>query len=210
MAGILGRHIRSNVVGYIALFFALSLGTAWAATELAKNEVKSKHIGKGQVKKADLANNSVTSPKIADGSLLNQDFASGQLPTGPQGEPGPQGERGIQGEQGLRGEQGLQGDTGSPGLSNLEGVTAISPDDSSISRSVEVNCPAGKKAVGGGAGILGAISNVDLDSSRPKFNSGGSSGTDLVGWQAVATENSDGQAANWSLRVHAICANVSP
>ena len=91
MARKLRSHFRSNVVGYIALFVALS-GTAWAASELDKNEVKSKHIGKGQVKTKDLGKNSVTSPKVADGSLLSEDFASGQLPAGPQGEQGVPGE----------------------------------------------------------------------------------------------------------------------
>jgi hypothetical protein len=97
MAGKFSSHVRSNVVGYIAVFIALS-GTAWAATELDKNDVKSKHIKNRGVKTKDLANNAVTSPKVADGSLLNQDFAAGQLPAGPQGGRGPQGEQGVPGE----------------------------------------------------------------------------------------------------------------
>jgi formylglycine-generating enzyme required for sulfatase activity len=86
------RLTFSNVVSVISLLFALGLGTAWAATELGRNEVKSKHIKNAGVKTKDLANNSVTSPKVADGSLQDQDFAPGQLPQGPQGpqgEPGP-------------------------------------------------------------------------------------------------------------------------
>ena len=47
-----GAHLRANVVGYIALFFALGLGTAWA---LDANSVRSKHIVNGQVKGADVA-----------------------------------------------------------------------------------------------------------------------------------------------------------
>ena len=81
----ISRHIRSNFIGYIALFFALGLGSAWAATELGKNEVKSKNIGAGQVKNSDLAADAVTSSKVADGSLLDDDFAAGQLPQGPAG-----------------------------------------------------------------------------------------------------------------------------
>jgi hypothetical protein len=101
MAGKVSSHIRSNVVGYIALFFALGLGSAWAATELEKNEVKSKHIKNGGVKSNDLADNAVTSPKVANGSLLGEDFAPGQLPAG---EPGPPGERGAPGEDGEDGD----------------------------------------------------------------------------------------------------------
>jgi hypothetical protein len=93
------RSIRSrlsyaNVMATIAVFIALGLGTAWAATGLEKNQVKSKHIGAGQVKNSDLGSDSVTSPKVADGSLLNEDFANGQLPSGPQGEQGLQGPAG--------------------------------------------------------------------------------------------------------------------
>jgi hypothetical protein len=93
MKGKFSNHVRSSLVGYVALFVALS-GTAWAASELSKNEVKSKHIGKGQVKKADLANDSVNSQKVADASLLGEDFAPGQLPQGP---PGPAGAAGANG-----------------------------------------------------------------------------------------------------------------
>jgi hypothetical protein len=76
------RHLRSNVVGYVALFVALS-ATAWAASELSRNEVKSRHIKNGAVKKRDLGKNAVTSPKVANGSLLKEDFASDQLPQDP-------------------------------------------------------------------------------------------------------------------------------
>jgi hypothetical protein len=100
MAGGVVRHIRNNVVGYVALFFALGLGSAWAATELSKNEVKSRHIGKGQVKAKDLGRNAVSSPKVADGSLLDEDFAPGELPRGEQGPPGEQGEQGDEGPAG--------------------------------------------------------------------------------------------------------------
>src|SRR5688572_28266556 len=46
------NHIRSNLIGYFALFFSLTLGTAWA---LEANSVRSKHIVNGQVREADVA-----------------------------------------------------------------------------------------------------------------------------------------------------------
>ena len=88
----LKAHLRSNLVGYIALFCSLSLGTAWAATELTRNSVKSRHIAKGNVKRSDLARNAVNSPRVANGSLRAADFAEGQLPAGLQGPPGEPGE----------------------------------------------------------------------------------------------------------------------
>ncbi len=46
----IGKHVRSNVVGYVAVFLALT-GTAWA---LERNSVRSRHIVNGQVKGADV------------------------------------------------------------------------------------------------------------------------------------------------------------
>lgn len=89
--GSLARHVRGNVVAYVALFSSLCLGGAWAASELGKNDVKSRHIGKGQVKTGDLGKNAVNSVKVRDASLLEQDFAPGQLPSGPPGDNGAQG-----------------------------------------------------------------------------------------------------------------------
>jgi hypothetical protein len=47
-----GAHLRGNAVGYVALFLALGLGTAWA---LDANSVRSKHIVNDQVKGVDVA-----------------------------------------------------------------------------------------------------------------------------------------------------------
>ena len=85
----LRRHVAHNLVGYVALFVSLSLGTAWAASTLTRNEVKSKNIAPGAVRTSDIAANAVNSGKVRDGSLLGADFAAGQLPTGPPGPPGP-------------------------------------------------------------------------------------------------------------------------
>jgi hypothetical protein len=47
--GKLHAHLTfANVVSVISLLFAIGLGGAWAASELSKNEVKSRHIGNGQ------------------------------------------------------------------------------------------------------------------------------------------------------------------
>jgi hypothetical protein len=90
VAGRIRTHIRGNVVGYVAVFIALS-GSAYAAVTLERNQVKSKHIAPGQVKNSDLKSNSVNSPKVADGSLVEDDFAAGELPAGPRGPEGEQG-----------------------------------------------------------------------------------------------------------------------
>ena len=76
MAKRVHRHIRSNVVGYLALFFALSLGTAYAVD---KNSVKSKHIGAGQVRESDLGTGAVTGDKLAANSVDGENVVDNSL-----------------------------------------------------------------------------------------------------------------------------------
>ena len=76
MRGRIGAHLRSNVVGYLALLAALTLGTAYAADKIGSKDIK-----RGAVK----------TKHVRDGSLLTEDFRAGQLPAGPQGQPGQPG-----------------------------------------------------------------------------------------------------------------------
>jgi hypothetical protein len=70
-------HIRSNVVGYVALFFALSGGVAFATHPGGANTINSADIINGEVKNNDLGENSVGSGKIADQSVKNNDLSLG-------------------------------------------------------------------------------------------------------------------------------------
>ena len=101
------RLSYANVVATLALFVALG-GSSYAAVQLKKNSVRSKHIKNGQVKRADLARNAVKSDKVKDASLRAGDFMPGQLPAGSKGATGPAG---------AVGPQGPQGETGAPGIS---------------------------------------------------------------------------------------------
>ena len=67
MSNSISQHLRSNVVGYVAVFLALS-GGAYAAG-LDDNSVRSKHIKNGQVKNADIAAGAVTGDRVAADSL---------------------------------------------------------------------------------------------------------------------------------------------
>jgi hypothetical protein len=115
------QHAASNVVGYVALVVSLTFGSAWAATTLTKNEVKSKNIAPGAVKRSDIAANAVNSQKVADGSLLSADFASGQLPSGPTGAMGPTGVQGATGPTGAAGPTGPTGPATGPAGGDLTG-----------------------------------------------------------------------------------------
>ena len=97
MPGRIRRQLTyANVMATTAVFIALG-GSSYAAVALTKDSVRSRHIGKGQVKGSDLGRNAVTSAKVADGSLRSQDFRAGDLaagPAGPQGAAGPAGKDG--------------------------------------------------------------------------------------------------------------------
>ena len=88
-------HIRSNVVGYVALFCFATMGTASALpgkgsvdkNDLQKSAVRSKQIKDGQVRAQDIAANAVTSPTVADDALTGADISEstldGVVPAGP-------------------------------------------------------------------------------------------------------------------------------
>lgn len=66
------NHIRGNVIGYIALFFALSTGSAVALS--GSNTVQSDDLGPGaQVTAPDVAANAVNGSDVVDNSLTGSD-----------------------------------------------------------------------------------------------------------------------------------------
>jgi len=67
-------HLRSNVVGYIALFCFAMTGTAAALP--GTDTVDSGDIINGEVKTGDLGANAVKSGKIADGQVLTPDLGA--------------------------------------------------------------------------------------------------------------------------------------
>ncbi len=133
---------------------------------------------------------------------------TGKLPAsigvvGPQGPAGPKGDKGLKGDKGDKGATGAAGaagPAGPPGPSGISGyqVVRVTPGvTGSLFSSVEVDCPAGKKVLGGGGnanGINGA--GPFLVVSAPK--------ADGTGWYlTVAPPSSLGVSG------YAICAFVS-
>ncbi len=72
------EHLRSNVIGYLCLFWLLA-GSAVAAQSLPKNSVTSKAIRNGQVRTADIGPGAITSPKVRDDSLTGADIVESSL-----------------------------------------------------------------------------------------------------------------------------------
>jgi hypothetical protein len=85
----ISQHLRGNVVGYVALFFALTAsayalpGTNTVDTgDIVNGQVKSPDIGTGQVGSTDLANGSVNSAKVADNAVGTSEVADNSLTGG--------------------------------------------------------------------------------------------------------------------------------
>jgi hypothetical protein len=80
MSARIHQHIRSNVVGYLALFVALS-GTAYAVDGPlpGQNQVGSEDIINGEVKRDEIASDAVRTGKVLDETLLAEDIATGGI-----------------------------------------------------------------------------------------------------------------------------------
>jgi hypothetical protein len=84
------KHIRSNLVAYVALVVALS-GTASAidgplpgrnkvgSSDIIDEEVKARDINGGAVKTSKLGIDAVTTEKVLDGTLIGGDLADGSI-----------------------------------------------------------------------------------------------------------------------------------
>ena len=123
------RRLRmpSPALVVAAIAFAVALGgTSYAAVALPEDSVGPRQIRDG----------AVTSVAVRDGSLRLVDIAAGT-------------------RRALTGPRGPKGDAGPAGASGVEVVRASSFFGSSPERKLVVDCPAGKRIVGGGAGAWG-------------------------------------------------------
>jgi hypothetical protein len=73
------RHLHGNVVGYVALFFALGLGTAYATHPGGANTISSADIINQEVNTPDIAPDGVTTGKIANGHVRKADLEGGAV-----------------------------------------------------------------------------------------------------------------------------------
>jgi hypothetical protein len=155
------------------LALAISLSGAAYAVSTA--------LPRNSVGTVQLKNNAVNSAKVRNASLRAVDFAAGQIPVGPQGPAGPQ---------------------GPPGASGLQVISGSGVSNSSSPKSQQQDCPAGKRAVGGGGVITGSATNTFLSTSRP---------TDAgTGWIAIGRESTGGNAGSWAVQTWVVCVTSAP
>jgi hypothetical protein len=136
-------------------------------------------LPRNSVGPVQLKNNAVNSAKVKNATLRAVDFAAGQIPVGPQGPAGPQ---------------------GPPGASGVQLISGSGAPNSASPKSEQQNCPAGKRAIGGGGVITGSAANTVRSISRP---------TDAgTGWIAAGRESSAGNAGSWAVQTWVVCATV--
>jgi hypothetical protein len=133
-------------------------------------------------------------------------------PAGPQGAVGPQGPAGADGASGPQGEvgpAGPQGNVGPAGISGYEIVSDASAFDSTSYKAFSVSCPAGKKAIGGGAYPFPSLADPNRNTAPVVIRSSAPSDGGGEGWYAEAFEIGT-YNYQWDVTVYAICANVAP
>ena len=119
-------------------------GVAGAATLITGAQIQD-----GSVYGRDIHNGSVTGTDVTDASLTPTDYDGPVV--------GPAGPVGPAGQQGLPGVRGVQYDVGK--------AETLSPGEFSFHHAVP--CPAGTRALGGGAGIDGDVGAVRMLGSAP-------------------------------------------
>jgi hypothetical protein len=139
-----------------------------------------------------------------DITLADQGAKGEPGPQGLQGLPGPRGEpgpRGDTGAPGVPGTTGPQGPAGSPGLSGLVRVSAVRDVTANTLRNQSVECPAGKKALGGGYDLLSTLTAGQMLLIKPYQSYPNTDGSWLV-W----VHNGNGFPVQ--LKLWVVCATV--
>lgn len=223
----------ANVLSCTALFVALG-GAAYAATTLDKKSVKTKHLAKGAVTTQKLRNAAVIrngaviggkiataavgSTQLADGGVRSIDLGGGVVTRGKLKDGGVSTEKLANGaatnsklgadavttgklQDGAVTAAKLASTLNAQLVKNVSYVTKASSIIPISSETLTASCPANKQAIGGGARVLGASTKVALSESAPAFDGAGKA----IGWTATAQEFAE-EAADWTLEVHAICA----
>ena len=224
MGSILRRLSRrhSTAVAYLALFAALG-GSAYAAATITGASIKDGTVTGRDVKNRSLGANDLSPQALR--SLASQPGAQGAPgpkgdtgepgapgPAGPKGDPGPKGAPGAQGAPGPQGEtgpagpRGFEGPTGPTGPSGVSGWSyhtqgqTIGPENYAT---WSVECPAGKRALGGGVAASGQkVGNIRHSAVVQSAPSGAA-----TGW--IVTYSNEFYEGNVTAYAWVICASVT-
>jgi len=196
------RPSPAMVVACLALLVALSGTGIAAATQVARNSIGTPQLKDSAVTNAKIRNNAVNSSKVAARSLLRSDFAPGQLPAGPIGPQGPAGPQGATGPAGPAGVIGAvtvrQASINVPGSASDAGIGG--PNGFWVTRTVNVNCNSGERAMSAGTGWSADANDLELATvyMKPVFTGTGP----VTGFTAKGANNArDGEDHTFTLYV---------
>jgi len=197
------RPSPAMVVACLALLVALSGTGIAAATQVARNSIGTPQLKDSAVTNAKIRNNAVNSSKVAARSLLRSDFAPGQLPAGPVGPQGPAGPTGPTGPAGAAGPAGVVGTvTVRQASVNVPGSAGDKPTPNTfwVTRTVNVNCNSGERAMSAGTGWSADANDLELATvyMKPVFTGTGP----VTGFTAKGANNArDGEDHTFTLYV---------
>jgi hypothetical protein len=177
------------IISSIALFAGLG-GVGYAASTIGSPQIK---------------NNSVQGLDIKDGTIKSADIAKGTR-NGLKGQKGDDGQPGVKGD---KGDPGAPGAPGAPGLSGLERVVDNTATDSISPKTITLTCPAGKKVVGTGFDISGAVAGAGINQSKEATVDRAGVAADLESASFNGYEQKGGSALNWALHGTILCATVA-
>ena len=172
-------HLRSNVIGYFALFVALG-GSSYAAVRLAPGSVTTRALAPHAVTHAKLGTGSVSAANVANGSLTSADLKPGAILQGLKGDVGAKGDAGstgLHGVAGLKGDAGPQGPPGRDGSASI-GVKARLSSAVSAAHGASTNVPISGGSWTQSAGELDLITGTATVHTPAKCT--GSFGNSLV------------------------------
>jgi hypothetical protein len=81
-SGRIGAHLRNNAVGYVALFFALTIGTAYANHPGGANTISTDDIIDSEVRSVDINNGAVNTEDITNDGIRTEDVRDDTSPGG--------------------------------------------------------------------------------------------------------------------------------
>ena len=207
---------HATAVAYVALFAALG-GSAYAAATITGASIKDGTVSGRDVRDRSIGANELTQkardalaskpgPQGAPGAKGDTGDRGAPGSAGPKGDRGPKGENGPKGEIGPMGPTGPQGFPGPPGANGVSGWsyhTAGVTIDPDTYDDIKVDCPAGKKALGGGAAASGPYQGNYMNGAIVQSAPSGASAT---GWTVRYTNG----YSQGKMTVYAwvICANV--
>jgi hypothetical protein len=209
----------ANVLSCIALFVALA-GSAYAATQLKRGQVKAVNIAPQAVTNSKLKTQAVTSGKIKNLGINSADLGTGSVINSKIGKKAVTNSK--LGSEAVGASKlakksvttnaiapeainaaKISGSLWTQLVRNVSYFNSASITNGEANKAATVECPAGKEAIAGGGRLEGELASVALTASYPV-----SVGALRAGWSAIAHESGGGPFGDWSIVAFVVCAEI--